>query len=77
MMECSYLEEGTIINDVRNLFTLEKEIVDAAMTDIMNLFRFKQKTKLDIRILRDIRNLFEHKKNYYKPVSVGNFWSNN
>ena len=81
MMECSYLEEGTIINDVRNLFTLEKEIVDAAMTDIMNLFRLKKKTKktkkLDIRILRDIRNLFEHKKNYYKPVSVGNFWSNN
>ena len=81
MMECSYLEEGTIINDVRNLFTLEKEIVDAAMTDIMNLFRFKKKQKktkkLDIRILRDIRNLFEHKKNYYKPVSVGNFWSNN
>ena len=45
MIECSYLEEGTIINEVRNLFTLEKEIVDAAMTDIMNLFRFKQKTK--------------------------------
>ena len=30
-------------------------------------------------ILRDIRNLFEHeeKKNYYKPVRVSNFWSNN
>ena len=44
-MECSHLEEGTIINDVRNLFTLEKEIVDAAMTDIMNLFRLKKKQK--------------------------------
>ena len=28
----------------------------------------------------DIKNLFEHKKgeeNYYKPVTVSNFWSNN
>ena len=31
------------------------------------------------RILRDIKNHFEHeeKENYYKPVRVGNFWSNN
>ena len=31
------------------------------------------------RILRDIKNLFEHKeeKNYYKPVRVNNFWSSN
>ena len=30
------------------------------------------------RIIRDIRNLFEHKEeNYYKPVRVRNFWSNN
>ena len=30
-------------------------------------------------ILRDIRNLFEHEEeeNYYKPVRVSNFWSNN
>ena len=32
------------------------------------------------RILRDIKNLFEHEKeeeNCYKPVRVNNFWSNN
>ena len=30
-------------------------------------------------ILRVIKNLFEHeeKENYYKPVRVTNFWSNN
>ena len=31
-----------------------------------------------LRIIRDIRNLFEHEEeDYYKPVRVGNFWSNN
>ena len=32
------------------------------------------------RILRDIKNHFEHEeenKNYYKSVSVSNFWSSN
>ena len=31
------------------------------------------------RILRDFKNLFEQegKENYYKPVRVGNIWSNN
>ena len=31
------------------------------------------------RILRDNKNFFEHEEeeNYYKPVSVNNFWSHN
>ena len=31
------------------------------------------------KTLRDIKNLFEHEEeeNYYKPVRVSNFWSNN
>ena len=29
------------------------------------------------RIIRDIRNLFEHQDDYYKPVRACNFWSNN
>ena len=30
------------------------------------------------RIIIDIKNLFQHKEeNYYKPLRVGNFWSNN
>ena len=31
-------------------------------------------------IFRDIKNVFEHEEeeeNYYKPVRVNNFWSNN
>ena len=28
------------------------------------------------RIIRDIMNLLEHEEDYYKPVTVGNFWSN-
>ena len=29
-------------------------------------------------MLRNIKNIFEHEKeeNYYKPVSVNNFWNN-
>ena len=30
------------------------------------------------RILRDIRNLFEHEEaDYYKPIRVDKFWNNN
>ena len=28
-------------------------------------------------IIRNITNLFEHEEDYYKPVSVGDLWSNN
>ena len=49
--------------------------------DIRNLFRQEKETKtIKDRILRDIKNLFEHEEeeeNYYKPVRVSNFWSNN
>ena len=53
--------------DIRNLFRLEKET--KAIKDII----------LRNSILRDIKNLFEHKEkeNHYKPVTVSNFWSNN
>ena len=61
-MERFSLEEKNLIKDIRNLFRLEKET--KAIKD---------------RILRDIKNLFEHEEeeNYYKPVKVSNFWSNN
>ena len=44
-----------------------------------NLFTLEKKTKaIKDRILRDIKNLFEHEEeNYYKPVRVNNFFSNN
>ena len=39
----------------------------------------KKKTLKQLKILGDIKNLSEHKKeeeNYYKPVRKSNFWSN-
>ena len=41
-------------------------------------FRLKKENKeVKYRILRDIRNHFEHEKDCYKSVRVGNFWSKN
>ena len=57
----------------------KKELNYTAVTDIRNFFRLEKETK-DIKatILRDIKNPFEHEEeNYYKPVRVSNFWSNN
>ena len=62
-MESLSLEEENIIKDIRKLFRLKKEI--KGIKDI---------------VLRNIKNLFEYEKqeeNYYKPVRVNSFWSNN
>ena len=62
-MESSILQEEKIIKDARNLFRFEK-----------------QNKVIKDRILRDIRNLFKHEekeKNYYKPVRISTFSSNN
>ena len=44
-----------------------------------NLFRLKKDNEtIKDRVIRDISNPFEHEEeNYYKPVRVGNFSSNN
>ena len=78
-MENPRPEEGKIIKDIRNLFRLKKELNYTAIKDIRSLFRLEKEAKLiKDRKLRDIKNLFEHEKeNYYKPVRVDNFWSNN
>ena len=79
-MESSSLEEENTVKDVRNIFRLKKEIDDTAIKNIRNFFRLKKENKvIKDRILRDIRNFFdlEEEKNYYKPVRVNNFWSNN
>ena len=46
--------------------------------DVRNLFRLEKEAKRikDI-ILRDINNLECEEEDYYKPVSVSNFWTNN
>ena len=47
---------------------LKKEIDDAAIKDIRNLFRLKKENEpIKCKVIRDIRNLFEHdeKEDYY------------
>ena len=45
---------------------------------IRKLFRLKKENEaIKNRVIRDIRNFFEHEEeDYFKPVRVGNFWSN-
>ena len=67
---------------IRNLFRLQKkkELNYPAIKDIRNLFRLEKETKaIKNRILTDTKNIFEYEEeeNYYKPVRVSNFWSNN
>ena len=46
--------------------------------NIRKLFRLKKENEaIKNRVIRDIRNFFEHEEeDYFKPVRVGNFWSN-
>ena len=71
--------ENNIIKDERVLFRLKKEINYTSIKDIKNLCRLKKENEaIENSVIREIRNLYEHEdKNYYKPVRVGNFWSNN
>ena len=59
---------------------MKKKLNYTPIENIKSHFRQEKKTKaIKDRILRDIKNLFEHKEeeNYYEPVRVSNFWSNN
>ena len=79
-MESLNLQEENITKDIRNLFRLKREQNFAAIKVIRNLFRQKKEIKtIKNRILRDIKNLFEHEEeeNHHKPVRINNFWSNN
>ena len=56
-----------------------KKLHYTAINNIRNLFRNeKDSNAIKDKILRGIKNLFEHeeKENYYKPVRVSNFCSN-
>ena len=56
---------------MKNLRPEEENIIKK----IRNLFRLEKETKgIKDKILKDIKNLFEE---YYEPVRVNNFWSNN
>ena len=79
MMESLSLEVENIIKDLRNLFRLKKNLNYTAIKDIRNDFRLEKETKANKdRIHRDTKNLFEYEEeDYYKPVIVNNFRSNN
>ena len=68
---------------IRNLFRLKKEQNDTAIKDIRNSFRLKKEVKgIKNIVLRNINYLFffefeKEEDNYYKPVRINNFWSNN
>ena len=78
-MDNPRLEEENIIKDIRKLFRLKKRLNYIAIKDIRNLFRLGKEVKaIKDRILRDNKNRFQHEEeNYYKPVRINNFWSNN
>ena len=67
----------TTIIDVRNYFRLEKK-KKKLKAEYLETNKKGNKVIKDI-ILREIRNSFENEEeeNYYKPVRVSNFWSNN
>ena len=46
--------------------------------NIRKLFRLKKENEaIKNRVITDVRNFFEHEEeDYFKPVRVGNFWSN-
>ena len=46
--------------------------------ELRNRFRMKKENgSIKDRVIRDIRKLFEYEEDYYKPVRVNNFQSNN
>ena len=79
-MENLSLKEENIINGIKNQFRLKIEESCTTNEKIRNLLRLEKETKaIKDRILRDIRNLFEHEKeevNYHNPVRGSNFWIN-
>ena len=80
-MESLNIREETIIKDKRKFFRLNKKEPNyTAIKYKRNLFRLEKETKtIKDRILRYIKNPFEHKKeeNCYKQVKASNFCSNN
>ena len=68
-MERLSLEEENIIKDIRNLFRLKLEQNYTAIKGIRNLFRQEKEIKaIKERILRDIKNIFEHEKKNNKII---------
>ena len=74
-MKSSWSEEENIIDNIRNLLRLKRELNYTAIKHIKNLFRIEKEPKATKdRILRDVKNLFkyEEEENHYKPIRVSN-----
>ena len=55
-----------------------KKTENKIIKDVRNLFRLKKNEATKHKIINDIRNLFEHEEeDYYKPIQIEIFWSNN
>ena len=65
-MENPRPEEENIIKDTRNLSRPKKPLNYITIKDIKNVFRLEKEAKaIKVRILRDIKNPFEHKEKNY------------
>ena len=70
---------------MKNLFKLEKGnkpkikgAKDDTIKNIRNLFKLEKETKpIKDKIINDIRSLFEQEVDYYKPIRMSSFYSNN
>ena len=59
-----------------NKLKIQKQSEDNRIKIIKNLFK-KENEAIKGRITGDIRKHFEQEDDYYKPISVVNFWNNN
>ena len=56
---------------------MQKQSEDNIIKKIRNTFGLKKGNEaIKYRIIRGIKTLFEQQEDYYKPVTVGNFWNN-
>ena len=65
---------------MKKYFLTKKKLIYTSIKDVRNLFKIEKETRaMEDRVVRDINNLFEQKEegNYYKPVTVSNFWCYN
>ena len=56
----------------------QKESQDKIIKNKKKFFILEKENKaIREKIIGDIKKLLEQEEDYYKPISVGNFWSNN
>ena len=56
----------------------KKQSEENIIKSIRNHFKLKKENEaIKDRTIRDIRTLFKQEDDYYKPITVGNFWNNN